>query len=65
MAQLVGADRVSVNKALRTFTARGWILLEGKTVLIVDPEALARRVGAGDRPGPGANRRRRPLRATA
>jgi CRP/FNR family transcriptional regulator, cyclic AMP receptor protein len=65
MAQLVGADRVSVNKALRTFTARGWILLEGKTVLIVDPEALARRVGAGDRSGAGANRRRRPLRATA
>lgn len=65
MAQLVGADRVSVNKALRTFTARDWILLEGKTVLIIDPEALAHRAGAGDRPGPDPNRRRRPLRATA
>lgn len=65
MAQLVGADRVSVNKALRTFTTRGWILLEGKTVVITDPEALARRAGTGDRVGPDPNRRRRPLRATA
>lgn len=65
MAQLVGADRVSVNKALRTFTTRDWILLEGKTIVIVDPEALARRAGTGDRAGPDPNRRRRPLRATA
>jgi CRP-like cAMP-binding protein len=65
LAQLVGADRVSVNKALRGFTTRGWILLDGKTVVIVKPEALARRAEAGDGPGPDPNRRRRPLRATA
>lgn len=65
LAQLVGADRVSVNKALRGFTTRGWILLDGKTVVIVKPEALARRADAGDSSGPDPNRRRRPLRATA
>jgi len=45
MAQLVGADRVSVNKALRSFTTRGWISLKGKSVLLINPEALARRAG--------------------
>jgi len=59
MAQLVGADRVSVNKALRGFTARGWILVEGKSVMIFDPAALARRATASTGSG------RRPLRATA
>ncbi|HUH72701.1 MAG TPA: Crp/Fnr family transcriptional regulator [Mycobacterium sp.] len=59
MAQLVGADRVSVNKALRGFTACGWILVEGKSVLIFDPDALACRAAAGTGSG------RRPLRATA
>lgn len=58
LAQLVGADRVSVNKALRAFTTRGWIRPEGKDMLIVDPDALARRAG-----GKGANRRR-PLRTS-
>lgn len=62
MAQLVGADRVSVNKALRGFTARGWILLQGRSVVIVDPDALAAR--AAVRTGSGVFRRR-PLRATA
>lgn len=61
LAQLVGADRVSINKALRTFTTRGWIRPEGKSVLILDLDALARR-GAGG--GTGAYRRR-PLRASA
>ncbi len=62
MAQLVGADRVSINKALRDFTARGWILLEGKSILIIDRDALAGRAEAGSRSGAY---RRRPLRATA
>ena len=64
MAQLVGADRASINKALRGFAGRGWIVVEGKSVLIVDAEALARRAGAS-RLGAYPNRRRRPLRATA
>lgn len=64
MAQLVGADRVTVNKALRGLATCGWIVAEGKSVLIVDVEALVRRAGAGDS-GPYPNRRRRPLRASA
>ena len=43
IAQLVGASRETVNKALATFAHRGWIRLEGKSVLIVDTEHLANR----------------------
>ena len=43
ISQLVGASRETVNKALATFAHRGWIRLEGKSVLIVDTEHLARR----------------------
>ncbi|MGB8388182.1 Crp/Fnr family transcriptional regulator [Mycobacterium sp.] len=64
IAQLVGADRASVNKALRVFSARGWIRVQGKSVLIVDADALARRA-ANSGSGPDPSRRRRPLRATA
>ena len=43
IAQLVGASRETVNKALATFAQRGWIRLEGKSVVIVNTEHLARR----------------------
>lgn len=43
IAQLVGASRETVNKALATFAHRNWIRLEGKSVLICDTEHLARR----------------------
>ena len=43
IAQLVGASRETVNKALADFADRGWIRLEGKSVLISDSERLARR----------------------
>jgi CRP/FNR family cyclic AMP-dependent transcriptional regulator len=43
LAQLVGASRETVNKALADFAHRGWLRLEGKSVLILDPERLARR----------------------
>jgi CRP/FNR family transcriptional regulator, cyclic AMP receptor protein len=43
IAQLVGASRETVNKALADFAHRGWIRLEGKCVLICDCEHLARR----------------------
>jgi CRP-like cAMP-binding protein len=43
IAQLVGASRETVNKALADFAHRGWLRLEGKSVLILDPERLARR----------------------
>ena len=43
IAQLVGASRETVNKALAEFAHRGWIRLEGKSVLITDAERLAKR----------------------
>lgn len=43
IAQLVGASRETVNKALADFAQRGWLRLEGKSVLILEPERLARR----------------------
>jgi len=43
IAQLVGASRETVNKALSDFAHRGWIRLQGKSVLIREPERLARR----------------------
>ncbi|MDT7760469.1 MAG: family transcriptional regulator, cyclic receptor protein [Mycobacterium sp.] len=43
IAQLVGASRETVNKTLSDFAHRGWIRLDGKSVLISDTERLARR----------------------
>ena len=43
IAQLVGASRETVNKALADFASRGWIRLDGKSIIILDPERLARR----------------------
>ncbi len=43
LAQLVGASRETVNKALADFGQRGWLRLEGKSVLILDPDRLGRR----------------------
>ncbi|MGH8795024.1 MAG: Crp/Fnr family transcriptional regulator [Stackebrandtia sp.] len=43
LAQLVGASRETVNKALADFAGRGWLRLDGKSVIIMDPERLARR----------------------
>jgi CRP-like cAMP-binding protein len=42
IAQLVGASRETVNKALADFTHRGWIRCNGKSVLISDSDRLAR-----------------------
>ncbi len=43
LAQLVGASRETVNKALADFAARGWIRLESRLVILIDPERLDRR----------------------
>ncbi|MFT6564380.1 MAG: CRP/FNR family transcriptional regulator [Actinomycetes bacterium] len=43
LAQLVGASRETVNKALADFAARGWIRLESRSVVLIDPERLDRR----------------------
>jgi CRP/FNR family transcriptional regulator, cyclic AMP receptor protein len=45
LAQLVGASRETVNKALADFVGRGWLLLSAKSVLIVNPERLRTRAG--------------------
>ena len=67
IAQLVGASRETVNKALADFAHRGWIRLEGKSVLISDSERLARRRAisefrpADSRAGPARSIRRSPI----
>jgi CRP/FNR family cyclic AMP-dependent transcriptional regulator len=43
LAQLVGASRETVNKALSDFAGRGWIRLDGRSVLLLDEDRLARR----------------------
>lgn len=43
IAQLVGASRESVNKALSEFVHRGWITVDGKSLVIHQTELLARR----------------------
>lgn len=45
LAQLIGSSRETVNKALAEFTDRGVLRVEGRTVMILDPERLARRAG--------------------
>ena len=47
LAQLVGASRETVNKALADFAARGWLQLSAKSVLILDRERLAKRARLG------------------
>jgi CRP/FNR family transcriptional regulator, cyclic AMP receptor protein len=42
IAQLTGASRETVNKALSDFAGRGWIQLRDKSVLILDSERLMR-----------------------
>jgi CRP-like cAMP-binding protein len=43
LAQLVGASRETVNKSLADFVARGWIRLDGRSVVLLDYERLLRR----------------------
>jgi CRP/FNR family transcriptional regulator len=43
LAQLVGASRETVNKALSEFAHRGWLRIEGRSVLILDQDRLTRR----------------------
>ena len=43
LAQLVGASRETVNKALADFASRGWLRLEARAVLLHDVERLKRR----------------------
>ncbi|MBR7502715.1 winged helix-turn-helix domain-containing protein, partial [Mycobacterium tuberculosis] len=43
LAQLVGASRETVNKALADFAARGFIRLEARSVVILDMERMRNR----------------------
>ncbi len=43
LAQLVGASRETVNKALADFAGRGWLKLEARAVLLQDIDRLRRR----------------------
>ena len=43
LAQLVGASRETVNKALADFAARGWVKLEPRAVLVTDIERISKR----------------------
>ena len=43
LAQLVGASRETVNKALADFAQRGWIEVDQREVTLLDMERLARR----------------------
>ncbi|MGL5810205.1 MAG: Crp/Fnr family transcriptional regulator [Nocardioides sp.] len=43
LAQLVGASRETVNKALADFASRGWLRLEPRSVFIMDIDRLSRR----------------------
>lgn len=43
LAQLVGASRETVNKSLAEFSARGWISLDGRAVILHDLQRLEKR----------------------
>ena len=43
LAQLVGASRETVNKALADFSQRGWIRIEQRSVTLLDVDRLDRR----------------------
>jgi CRP/FNR family transcriptional regulator len=43
LAQFVGASRETVNKALSEFANRGWLRIEGRSVVLLSKDRLARR----------------------
>lgn len=43
LAQLVGASRETVNKALADFAGRGWLRIEARAVVLLDIDRLKRR----------------------
>lgn len=47
LAQLVGASLETVNKVLTNFGQRGWLRLEGKSVVLLDPGRLSHRAPHG------------------
>jgi CRP/FNR family transcriptional regulator, cyclic AMP receptor protein len=45
LSHRVAGTRQSVNQALRAFERRGWIVLDGRRLVLLDPAALARFAG--------------------
>jgi CRP-like cAMP-binding protein len=45
LAQMVGASRPAVNRTLQSLAARGFVSIDGHTILIHDQTALKRRAG--------------------
>jgi CRP/FNR family cyclic AMP-dependent transcriptional regulator len=43
LAEIAGVSRETVNKALSKFANRGWIQIDHQSMLVCDPERLARR----------------------
>lgn len=43
LAQMVGAARESVNKAVASFMSRGWVAMRGRRYVVADRESLLRR----------------------
>lgn len=48
IAAMVGASRPAVNKALQAMAGRGWISLDGPTILLHDVAALRHRAGLSE-----------------
>lgn len=44
LAQMVGASRESVNKAVGSFMDRGWVALDGRHYVVIDEESLRKRL---------------------
>jgi len=47
LAEMAGGSRQSVNQAIGTFAARGWLHTEGRRIVVTDLAALRRRAGLG------------------
>ena len=45
LANMVGASRPALNRILQGLAARGWIAIEGRTILLLDDSGLRRRAG--------------------
>jgi CRP-like cAMP-binding protein len=45
LASMVGGSRQSVNQILRSFESKGYLQLQGRTILLKQPELLRRRAG--------------------
>jgi CRP-like cAMP-binding protein len=49
LADMVGGSRQSVNQALSTFAARGWLRTRGRRIVALDMAGLRRRAGLSSR----------------